>query len=104
MPSTTTARSAEVLPPTLNNLELLTLIGETAFGIFWQKPMAQQIGLSQRHMVRWCKGEWPVPDVLQDGRYLVLVLKDVLERHQTEIDKARQRVNSALPMGGRPGT
>lgn len=92
-------------PPGLaTNLELLQLVGDTVFGGFWQKPMVAYLGMSQRHMVRWCSGEWPVPDVLQDGRSLAVLLKDLLEEHQERVDAVRIRVAAALPEGGRPGT
>jgi len=82
----------------------MTLVGTTVFGIFWQKPMAQYLGMSQRHMVRWGNGQWPVPDVLLDGRHIAVVLKDLLDKHQMKVNYARARVLAALPEGGRPGT
>lgn len=102
MSSATTSRPG--YSPVLTNLELLTLVGTTCYGAYWQKPMAEHIGLSQRHMVRWCQGQWPVPDLLQDGRHIVVVLKEVLDEHQKKVDLAQQRVIVALPLGGRPGT
>jgi hypothetical protein len=102
MPKTMTA--IPVYSPGLTNLQLLTLVGVTCYGDFWQKHMAKHVGLSQRHMVRWCKGQWPVPDLLQDGRHLVVVLKEVLDQHQGKVDLAQRRVIAALPFGGRPGT
>ena len=80
------------------------MVGTAAHGIFWQKPMAEYMGMSQRHMVRWRNGEWPVPDTLQDGRNLVMVLKNILDDHQKLVDAVRQRVIAALPIRGRAGT
>jgi hypothetical protein len=91
-------------PGSATNIELLQLVGETVFGIFWQKPMVAYLGMSQRHMVRWSQGQWPVPDILADGRTLAVVLKDLLEEHQKKVDAVRVRVVAALPAGGRPGT
>jgi hypothetical protein len=96
---------ATIKPPGMaSNIELLQLVGETVFGGYWQKPMAGYLGMSQRHMVRWCNGEWPVPDVLADGRSLAVVLNNLLEEHQNKVDAVRVRVVAALPAGGRPGT
>jgi hypothetical protein len=91
-------------PGSASNLELLQLVGDTVFGIFWQKPMVEYLGMSQRHMVRWCNGQWEVPSVLQEGRSLAVVLKDLLEDHQKRVDAVRIRVIAALPDGGRRGT
>jgi hypothetical protein len=86
------------------NLELLRLVGETVYGPYWQKPMVAYIGMSQRHMVRWSNAEWEVPDLLQDGRYLAVVLKELLELHQEKVNMVMEKVVAALPEGGRPGT
>jgi hypothetical protein len=100
MPSVTTLKP----PGTATNLELLKLVGETVYGPFWQKAMVAHLGMSQRHMVRWCQEQWEVPTVLQDGRSLAVVLIDLLEDHQRKLDAVRVRVVAALPAGGRPGT
>jgi hypothetical protein len=55
-------------------------------------------------MVRWSNGEWIVPDLLQDGRHLAVVLTDLLEAHQAKVDALRQQLAALLPKGGRPGT
>jgi hypothetical protein len=98
--------SSTLTKPTTGNpnLNLLTLVGETIFGSYWQKPMVESIGMSQRHMVRWCQGQWDVPDVLQDGRHLAVVLNELLDRHQQKVNEVRRRVIAAIPEGGRPGT
>jgi hypothetical protein len=85
-------------------LELLRRVGETVYGSYWQKPMTAYLGMSQRHMVRWSNGEWIVPDLLQDGRHLAVVLTDLLEAHQAKVDALRQQLAALLPKGGRPGT
>ena len=100
MPSLATLKP----PGTVSNLELLQLVGEVAFGSYWQKPMTEYLGMSQRHMARWTASLWPVPDTLQDGRSLAVVLKDLLEEHQKRVDAVRLCVIAALPDGGRPGT
>jgi hypothetical protein len=82
----------------------MQLVGETVFGSFWQKPMVAYLRMSQRHMVRWCNNQWPIPDLLADGRSLAVVLKELLEEHQQKVDAARVRIVAALPAGGRPGT
>lgn len=86
------------------NLELLRLVGETVYGSYWQKPMTSYLGMSQRHMVRWSNGEWIVPDLLQNGRYLAVVLTELLEEHRAKVDVLLQQLDACLPKGGRPGT
>jgi hypothetical protein len=99
MPSVATLKA----PGTASNLELLQIVGETAFGQYWQKPLAEYIGMSQRQMARWAAGLWPVPDTLPDGRSLTVVLKELLEDHQQSVDAVRLCIVAALPVGGRPG-
>jgi hypothetical protein len=86
------------------NLSFLRAVGELVYGSFWQKPMALHIGLSQRHMVRWNNGDWPVPDQLPDGRYLLHVLKDLVETHKMQVDRLMNRLIAIMPDEGRPGT
>lgn len=98
MPNPTESAAPEL------SLELLKLVGETVYGDFWRKPMAAYLGMSQRQMIRWAQGEWIVPDVLADGRYLMVVLMELLDEHITGVARVRQQLVSALPEGGRPGT
>ncbi len=88
----------------VSNIELLKLVGETVYGQFWQKSMAKYLGMSQRHMIRWCNEQWIVPDVLQDGRHLAVTLMELLDGHITDTQRVRQQLCAALPEGGRPGT
>lgn len=85
------------------NMDLLRMVGETVHGQFWQKPMALRLGMSQRQMIRWRKGAWDVPDVLQDGQHLAAVLKDIMDAHQEQVTAVRKFVVAAIPETGRPG-
>lgn len=98
MPSPTVSTNPDA------NFHLLKLVGSTVFGDYWQKPTAAYLGMSQRHMVRWCNRDWNIPDVLQDGRHIAVALKDLLDAHAAGVEQVRTKLLAALPNGGRPGT
>jgi hypothetical protein len=98
MPAPTVAVDPE------KNLALLKLVGETVFGAYWQKSMGVYLGMSQRQLVRWSNGQKEVPDVMQDGRSLVVVLRDLLDLHLAGVHRVIAVVDGAIPPGGRPGT
>lgn len=85
-------------------LALVRAVGEALYGPFWQKLLAKALGVSPRTMIRWNQEEWPVPDVMKDGRAIVVVLSDLLQDHQVKVDAVRVMVTKALPEGGRAGT
>lgn len=85
-------------------LALMRAVGDALFGPYWQKLLAKQLGVAPRTMYRWNQKEWPVPEVMKDGRATVVVLSDLLEERQIKIAKVRDMVTLALPAGGRTGT
>lgn len=86
------------------HLTLLREIGRIAFGEYWRKPMGEALHISERQIIRWNNGDWPVPGTLQDGTYLPARLMDILQKHQKRVDAARAALLAAIPDGGRPGT
>lgn len=86
------------------NLVLLRTTGLLVFGERWKKLMGKKIGVSERQLVRWNQGEWPVPDTLQNGKYLPAALLELVEQHQRDVDALRAALFEVLPEGGRPGT
>jgi hypothetical protein len=53
-------------------------IGKALFGPNWQKPLADSLGVAERNVRRWAKGEYPVPTGL--GPDLIRIFQSRIKR------------------------
>lgn len=78
---------------TMDNLEKLIKVGETAFGKNWQSPLARYLGVSDRTVRNFLSGASRTPADLS-GRLLA-----ALEAKQAEIEAAISLINSDCVTG-----
>lgn len=87
------------MPKGSTNLDLLRRTGEVVFGEYWQTPMATHIKVDKRTINRWKQEEWPVPDVIPDGRPLEQVLQELLHKHEKDIARLKTMLAKKTPDG-----
>lgn len=85
------------------NLEILRAVGSLLYGEYWQKQMAEHLGVAQRTMNRWETGVHGVPDMLPDGSGFVERMLEALEDRKGALDELIKDVEEAMP-DARPGT
>lgn len=77
------------MPRKVSNFDILTRIGSTVHGPYWQKPMAEDLAVNRRTINRWIKATSPVPDALPDGMALGEALALVIRRHEKKLLQAK---------------
>lgn len=73
--------------------DLLSTVGRSLFGEYWQKPLAEALGVNLRTLQRWAAGSFEPaaesrPGLLADMRKLVIARGRELDRVVAAIDKA----------------
>lgn len=82
------------------NLEKLKRTGELVFGKAWQTPMAGYVHVDKRTINRWKQKQWPVPDIVPDGRTLDQAMQDLVEKHKEDILKLESMLSKGKMDGG----
>ena len=72
--------------------DLLRTIGESLYGTYWIKPLADALGVNQRTVQRWALGQYApsphaVPGLLADMRKLLVARGRDLARVVAMVDK-----------------
>ena len=73
--------------------DLLRTIGESLYGAYWIKPLAEALQVNARTVQRWALGQYApsphaVPGLLADMRKLLVARGRDLERVIALVDKA----------------
>lgn len=77
------------MPRKIGNLEILKRIGEAVHGPYWQKSLAEDLGVNRRTINRWIQGASPVSEVMPDGTPIGVALMKVVERHEKALNSAK---------------
>lgn len=77
------------MPKRIGNLELVRRVGEAVHGPYWQKPLADDLGVNRRTINRWISRISPVPDTMQDGTPLAESLLAIIETHEKQLAAAK---------------
>lgn len=73
------------MPRRISNLDLLIRVGEAVYGPYWQKSIAEDLGVNRRTINRWLRNVSPVADAMSDGTPLVDALMKAVERQEKRL-------------------
>lgn len=76
----------------LSNIELVKRVGEAVHGPYWQKSLAEDLGVNRRTINRWLQGDTEVSETMPDGTPLVTALLGIVLKHEKRLSTVKDQL------------